>query len=119
MADIEDIVSALRLINAERVGAATYYNLLNEYGSEQQAIEALLNIGRGVWTKEQALQEIKNCQDNSIDILLYKDEQYPVRLKQLSDCPPVLYVKGDVSALNFAKTVAIVGARSASINGCN
>ena len=47
------------------------------------------------------------------------DEHYPVRLKEISDPPPVLFYKGDVSKLNSLKHVAIVGTRAATNYGLN
>lgn len=114
-----EVINALRLINSGRVGAVTFYRLIDEYGNEEQALKALEKMGRAVWSIDQALAETANCKAKGIEILLYKDEQYPETLKCLDDCPPVLYVKGNIDALQFKRSVAIVGARSASINGNN
>lgn len=46
-----------------------------------------------------------------IKIVTYLDEEYPKRLKKISDPPTVLYYKGNISCLNELNTVAIIGTR--------
>ena len=54
---------------------------------------------------------------NNIQILTFENPNYPKLLKEISNPPAVLYVKGDLSACNLNKTVAVVGSRRASFNG--
>lgn len=49
-------------------------------------------------------------------IISLEDQAYPSLLKQISYPPMVLYVEGNLAALNHAQ-LAIVGARSASLSG--
>lgn len=51
-----------------------------------------------------------------ISFLTFDDENYPYMLKQISDPPMVLYVKGDLNICNLNKTLAVVGSRRASTN---
>jgi DNA processing protein len=48
-----------------------------------------------------------------IAVLAWNDPRFPAALLATSDCPPVLWYRGDVSAL-AAPAVAIVGSRAAS-----
>lgn len=49
-----------------------------------------------------------------ISFLTLEDENYPYLLKQISDPPAVLYVKGDLNICNLEKTLAVVGSRKSS-----
>lgn len=46
-----------------------------------------------------------------IKIVTYLDEEYPTRLKNISDPPTVLYYKGNICCLNEKNAVAIIGTR--------
>lgn len=53
------------------------------------------------------------CENNGIHAVTLECNEYPARLKEI-DCPPaVLYFRGNLSALNVSKSVAVVGARKA------
>lgn len=118
MVETNEIISALRLINTPKIGAVAYFKMLNKYGNEDDAISALEATGSTPWSIERAQLELENCHNSGIDIILYKDERYPAMLKNISDMPPILYVKGNIQTLHFARSIAVVGSRSASINGC-
>ena len=114
----EEIIAALRLINTPKVGAVTFYRLVQEYGSAQNAVEALEKQSKNKpWSIEKALKELSDTRSLGADILLYDNENYPQALRSVDWAPPVLYVKGNLQALNSTKTLAIVGSRAASING--
>ncbi len=49
-----------------------------------------------------------------ISFLTFEDEKYPRMLKNISDPPMVLYIKGDLSSCNLDKTLAVVGSRRSS-----
>lgn len=119
MAEQNEIINALRLINTSGVGAVAYHRLVEQHGSEQAALSALCAIGRQIWSIERAQQELKNCADNGINIILYTDTEYPEILKNIDDFPPILYVKGNIQNLCYERSIAIVGARAASPNGCH
>ncbi|MBO7431872.1 MAG: DNA-processing protein DprA [Elusimicrobia bacterium] len=59
---------------------------------------------------EVANKELLSAEKNNIKIVTYLDEDYPCRLKNIYDFPPVLYIKG-----NFNKdddfSVSVVGSR--------
>ena len=69
------------------------------------------------WSIENAKAEIEKANKLGVKILLYSDEEYPITLKGDKNSPPILYVKGDISTLNYKKSIAIVGGRAASITG--
>lgn len=49
-----------------------------------------------------------------LSFLTFEDENYPYMLKNISDPPMVLYIKGNLELCNLAKTLAVVGSRRAS-----
>ncbi|HEV8397129.1 MAG TPA: DNA-processing protein DprA [Vicinamibacterales bacterium] len=51
-----------------------------------------------------------------IEAVAWNDPRYPSRLLTISDCPPLLWYRGRLGALD-GPAVAIVGARSASVAG--
>lgn len=115
----------LRLIRSENVGPKTFQALLGLYGTVQKALEAIpqlsLRGGRGTPIKvasvAQAQKEIEASHKVGARIIVACEPEYPVLLRQVKDFPPVITVFGDVTGLN-RHSVAIVGARNASANGC-
>ena len=118
MAATNAVIAALRLINTFGIGAGKFYRLAEECGSAAAAVEYIEKHGKyQPWSVDQAQQEIENAAAKNIRILLYTDDDYPAMLKSLPSAPPVLYVKGQTDALDYAKSLAIVGGRNASIIG--
>jgi DNA processing protein len=60
--------------------------------------------------------EYELLKHHGVEVLTIEDSRYPAGLREIHDAPIVLYVKGDIGALqDFA--VAIVGSRRASLYG--
>ncbi|NLV86933.1 MAG: DNA-protecting protein DprA [Clostridiales bacterium] len=57
------------------------------------------------------------CHRDNIAIITLKDAIYPERLKNISDPPVVLYVKGRLPAVDEQAAIAIVGTRGATAYG--
>ncbi|HSZ69832.1 MAG TPA: DNA-processing protein DprA [Solirubrobacteraceae bacterium] len=53
----------------------------------------------------------------SVELLTFFDERYPERLRELSDPPPLIYVRGDVGLLAREKLAAVVGTREPTVFG--
>lgn len=51
-----------------------------------------------------------------LSFVTFEDENYPYLLKNISNPPVVLYIKGDLRICNLEKTLAVVGSRRASTN---
>lgn len=118
MAEKEEIISVLRLINTDRIGPVKFYQLIEDFGSPDKAVTYLeKNAKQKPWSIENAKAEIEKANKLGINILIYSDKEYPQALRGDKNSPPVLYVKGDISTLNYEKAIAIVGGRSASITG--
>ena len=118
MASRDEILAALRLINTYRIGPSAFYALVNDCNGLINAAETAEKHGKHqLWPLEKATQEFNKAKSLEIELLLYLDDDYPQMLKNLPNPPPIIYAKGNLDALNMAKSVGIVGSRAASING--
>ncbi len=118
MASEQEIIAALRLINTYKVGASRFYQLVDEYGTSANAVSALeKNAKYKPWPVEKAEEELNKAKSLGVFILLYSDNEYPDILRYSDNAPPILYVKGNLEALHFEKSMAVVGGRAASVNG--
>lgn len=113
----------LRLIRSRRVGPTTFWRLLGETGSAQNALKALPEVARAAGVKDYA-----PCPETVVSAELAAGRRagarlvcrgrpgYPPALADLPDAPPVLWTLGDL-ALAARPAVAVIGARNASSLG--
>jgi len=103
-------------------------NLMNTYksidelcGESFEKIKFLYKIEDDVLRKIYEMsdkvieEEFAIYQDKSIDIISYTDEKYPYLLKNISEPPPFLYMKGKEKISD--KTIAVVGTRKMTKEG--
>ncbi|WP_375687189.1 DNA-processing protein DprA [Pseudooceanicola sp. LIPI14-2-Ac024] len=116
-------LSWLRLLRSRRVGIATFYRLLTEHGSAEQALSALPGIAAeaGVTNyapcpAETARAEMRAAAALGARMVCLGDRHYPRDLLDLDDPPPILWILGEVSVL-YRPRIAVVGARNASSLG--
>ncbi|MCV2868031.1 DNA-processing protein DprA [Defluviimonas sp. WL0002] len=119
----DDRLSWLRLIRSHRVGVATFYRLLAEHGTAQEALAALPDLARAAGVRNYdpcpeavAIKELKTGRLAGAQLLCMGEPSYPAALAETSDAPPVVWHMGDVAILN-RPMIAIVGARGASSLG--
>lgn len=119
----EALIAWLRLIRSRRVGPTTFFRLMSEHGSAEAALDALPDVARDagvsdyqVWSEEGARAELRDGLRMGAHLIAYGTPDYPRALMSLSDAPPLIWAKGDLSLLNRS-TVAMVGARNASSLG--
>lgn len=119
----EDRVAWLRLIRSHRVGVATFYRLMAEYGSAPRALEALPDIARAAgadrytpFPADRARQELSAGRAMGARPLFSGAADYPEGLREIADAPPFLWALGDTGLLR-RPLVALVGARNASSLG--
>jgi len=111
----ENII-ALSLING--VGSSFIKRNISAILSSQNSIEDLSRIGGKVSIDSlesnlnKANSIIRNCQEFHIEILTIVDPSYPKKLFEIKDPPPVLYLKGDKSLIEY--TIGIIGTRKSS-----
>src|SRR6185437_6863705 len=65
---------------------------------------------------KEAETEVKKAEKSDTRIIFYTSEEYPTRLKNISDAPTLLYYKGNAN-LNVEKVIGIVGTRHATEYG--
>ena len=119
----DDRLSWLRLIRSRRVGTVTFWRLLAEHGSARAALKALPEVARAAGVNDYVTcpehlihTECKAGKAAGARLICRGEPAYPQALADLSDAPPVLWIKGDAAVLD-RPMVALVGARSASALG--
>lgn len=123
LADSERI-ARLRLIRTENVGPVTFRHLLDRFGTAERVLEMLPELARRggrrrplrTPTMHDAEREIALNDRQGAALLIIGDPSYPAPLAAIDDAPPVLSVIGDAPFL-VRPTMALVGARNASVNG--
>lgn len=116
-------VNWLRLIRTKNVGPINFQTLMELYGSARNALEAIPELsikgGERIYPPGEAavIKEMEAIDKMGARIVLACEESYPKALREIRDFPPVLTVQGNIQALE-KKSVAIVGSRHASANGC-
>ncbi len=78
----------------------------------QKKIEALKKT-----TPSETWAILNECKKKGYTVITPDDDNFPVRLKNLSDMPLVLYSSGDSSVLNDGLSIGMVGTRRASTYG--
>jgi DNA processing protein len=87
-------------------------DILRNVGIPTSIIENLIKFRSDV-----SLDEIYDrIQKQNIQVLIWDDEDYPVRLREINNSPPVLYVRGKITTAD-EWSVAIVGTRRISPYG--
>ena len=117
-------ISWLRLIRTENVGPATFRDLINRFGSAEIALEMLpeLMVSGGaarlvrVPTVQQAEAELETARRHGAQFIAIGEADYPPMLRRMDNPPPLVAVRG-TAAVFALPTVAIVGARNASLAG--
>ncbi len=113
----------LRLLRSRRVGVATFFRMMSEYGAADAALDALPGIAAAAGVADYsscpegvALAEMKAGRLAGARLVAYGSREYPVTLYDLTDPPPLLWMIGDPVLLS-RPAIALVGARNASSLG--
>lgn len=101
----------LRLARSPRIGPVRFHEALQHFGSARAACAALPTAPDTTIAREE--KRLLAARGRHI---VFGDPAYPERLAALDDAPPALAAVGDL-ALLARPTVAIVGARNASLAG--
>jgi DNA processing protein len=113
----------LQLCRSGGVGPRTFFKLLERFGTARRAYEELPRLmqeaGGERWRRcrrDEAEAEIEAMQALGGHLIARVEPEYPTRLAEIADPPPLLSVLGEPALLG-APAVAIVGARNASAHG--
>jgi DNA processing protein len=102
----------LRLARSARIGPVTFHEALAHFGSARAACARLdTTTDAAIAREEDALATAGGR------FLVFGDPAYPPALAALPDAPPVLSAIGDLGLLS-RPTLAVVGAREASMAAC-
>lgn len=125
----EDLEAWLRLSLVAGVGPRILTQLLEHFGSPENALAAketeLCEVS-GVGSKLARIlstagridveAELATCHKHQIELLTARDEPYPRMLAEIADPPGVLYFQGEMIAADSV-AIAIVGSRNATRYG--
>ena len=116
-------IAWLRLIRTEKVGPVAFVELINRFGSAQDALDALPELaaragGRAprICPRDRAEAELEGLDRMGGRLVCRGEPAYPPALRSLEGSPPVISVRGDLDTLARAG-VAFVGSRNASLVG--
>ena len=109
--DPHERLARLRLARSPRVGAVTFHEALAHFGSARAACAEIATISAA-----QAEREQERLARLGGRFVVWGDTYYPAALAALPDAPPILAAIGETGLL-ARRTLAIVGARDASLAG--
>ena len=117
----EQRIDWLRLIRSPNIGPRTFRSLINHFGGARAALEALPTLARRggasgavqIFSRDEAMREIALAQKLGVTFVALGEPDYPPRLQMIDDAPPLLTIRGSLTAL-ARPMVAIVGSRNAS-----
>ena len=126
---VDDYLGWLALALTPGLGARMAGKLLREFGSPDAIFDASLTalegqhlpaaVAQSIHSRRplsDAAKELAQAQAAGCRLLTWDEPEYPARLREIYDPPPLLYVAGDVSLLS-RHLIAIVGARRPSPYG--
>jgi DNA processing protein len=122
----EERLDWLQLARSGGVGPVTFVKLLRRFGSARRAYQELPRLAREEggsgerWRRcrrDEAEAEFEATRARGWHLLALDEPDYPLRLREIHDPPPMIAVRGRPELL-AAPCIAIVGARNASGNGC-
>ncbi len=124
VSETDRLIPWFTLKSVPGIGNFLFKRLIGKFGSPQAVFEAdhreLTDI-EGISPRIAVLiseytppdsvrREIEAIQEKNCRIVLLTDSEYPELLREISDPPPFLYVRGNLS--NCTKNIAVVGSRS-------
>ncbi len=92
--------------DAESVFGATKSDLIEH--AELRADVARAIVRRDGWRN--AEREMEYCQRHAVKVLASTDDEFPSLLRDVPDCPHIIYVRGNVEALS-RRCISFVGTR--------
>lgn len=121
----------LRLRHSRHIGASAVRRLLSHFGTIDAAMAATVDDWKASGISKPALAslgegengdgieaDLRWADEPGRHIIPFATEDYPARLRSISDAPLVLYVHGDPEVLHTPQ-LAMVGSRNPSRSGCD
>ncbi|MDR0882082.1 MAG: DNA-processing protein DprA [Candidatus Adiutrix sp.] len=122
--DNSERLARLALYLGLKTSTAAFHRVLRQLGSAVAAFEGHDRAALGLNLApllaagqfEEAADRLEEARQSGQEIIIWGDENYPLRLNEIPDPPPVLWVKGGLEPGDqFA--VCLVGSREAGPNG--
>ncbi len=121
---MEDKFDRLRLIRSANIGPVSYRQLINRFGSASNALEMIPELASRGGSRAPRLADKTVIEEEMLAVerldaryLFLGDADYPHLLAELSNAPPAMIYRGNLSLLK-KPMIAIVGARNASAAAC-
>lgn len=127
----EEKLYRIALSQTKGVGNLHFRQLISHFGSAQEAFDALPSkiqkipqLGQKVIAEIKRGEPLKNAEslinthrNKGIEVVVYGEDDYPYRIKQIPDAPTVLFMQGNKAAYTNKKVIGIVGSRKATTEG--
>ena len=110
-----DAQTALQVLDYFLVPERVYYADASDY--EPVPISGVAKRGLLDKRLDEADRILGDCERLGIRILTIQDAEYPQRLKQIAQPPPVLYIRGRLPRFDEEAAIGVVGAREPSEYG--
>lgn len=110
---MNDLFEKLLILRTPKIGPARYNDLIARFGSVELAAESLKS---DVTHIDMVRREMDFADKQGIEYISDDDERYPDALRRIKNHPPVIAVRGNISAL-AKPMVAMVGTRHATAAG--
>jgi DNA processing protein len=121
---------SIALASISGVGSVTYKKLIDRFGSAEAVFRATrreLSGVEGVGSSRASAiasfngwgaveDEVGRASEAQVTIIGLEDANYPARLREIYDAPPILYLKGSLTDQD-RRAVAVVGSRNSSRYG--
>ncbi len=122
--DDQERLARLALYLGVKLNSASFHRVLNRVGSAAAAFEARDLMLKGVNLTpllvgglfEEAEDRLAEARRSGLDIIIWGDDHYPLRLDEIVEPAPVLWVRSQLTATD-QYSVALVGSRQASPGG--
>jgi len=123
-----DVTAWLTLSQTPGIGAITFHRLCAKFGCPERIVRASKAALRSAGLDEKAVNFLQNppqqrlaatlawAKRESHCIRTFNCPQYPKKLKELKDAPPLLYIKGNEELLHEPQ-LAVVGTRRPTVAG--
>src|SRR5690606_2975983 len=112
-------LARLRLARCENVGPITFLQLLERFGTAEEALAELPELARRggrrrplrLYSADKAEAELERLEALGAGLLVFGEAAYPEALAAIPDAPPTLSYKGNLALLR-RPSIAVVGARN-------
>lgn len=110
--DKDEKLAWIQLFRTTGIGPSNFWRLISRFGNAVSALE-YARAKYELFPLEKAIEELAKAKKYNVESLFLNHSIFINNLAQLQDCPPVLFVKGNVELLK-RPCFAIVGGRNAS-----